>query len=168
MKKLIAAVCLLYSIIGFAQAQEWKVKVGEEAPAFHIQGRKEAIPSSSLKGKVVLLNFFATWCPPCRKELPRLQAELHEALKEDPNFAIFVLGREEDWSKLDPFMAQNKYTFPVFPDLQRKVFGLFAESSIPRNVVLDRNGKIIYQSIGFTDEEFSQMVSLIKAELKKK
>lgn len=116
----------------------------------------------------MLLNFFATWCPPCRKELPRLQAELHEALKGNSEFAVFVLGRDEDWTKLDPFMAQNQYTFPVYPDMGRKVFGLFAESSIPRNVVLDRNGKIIYQSIGFTDEEFSEMVHLIKEELKKK
>ena len=168
MKKIFSVVCLICSLVGLAQAQEWKVKVGEKSPDFKIQGRTESISSSSLKGKVVLLNFFATWCPPCRQELPRLQSELYNAFKDNPEFAVFVLGREEDWSKLDPFMEQNNYSFPVFPDLDRKVFGLFADASIPRNVVLDRNGKIIYQSIGFTDEEFTKMVDLIKAEIKKK
>jgi thioredoxin-related protein len=69
---------------------------------------------------------------------------------------------------LDPFIQKHNYTFPIFPDLQREVFSLFAEQSIPRNVVLDRNGKIIYQSIGFEDKEFSKMVQLIKNELEKK
>lgn len=65
-------------------------------------------------------------------------------------------------------MATNKYTFPIYPDLKREVFSLFADQSIPRNVVLDRSGKIIYQSIGFEDAEFSKMVQLIANELKKK
>ena len=168
MKNIITTITCFYFLIGASHAQEWKVTVGDQTPAFEIQGRNTNITSSSLKGKVVLLNFFATWCPPCRQELPRLQAELHDALKDNLDFAVFVLGREEDWSKLDPFMTKHQYTFPVFPDLGRKVFSLFAESSIPRNVVLDRNGKIIYQSIGFTDEEFTKMVELIKFELKKK
>ncbi len=168
MKNIIVLVVSCFIMLGVASAQEWKVNIGEQSPKFEIQGRSSKIHSNSLRGKVVLLNFFATWCPPCRQELPRLQAELQEALKDDPNFAVYVLGREEDWSKLDPFMKQHNYTFPVFPDLGRKVFSLFAESSIPRNVVLDRDGKIIYQSIGFTDEEFSKMVKLIKAEIKKK
>lgn len=168
MKQIITVLVFCYTLLSATQAQEWKVNIGEQAPAFEIQGRDKVISSHSLRGKVVLLNFFATWCPPCRKELPRLQTELYEELKDNPDFAVFVLGREEDWSKLDPFMQQHNYSFPVFPDLQRKVFSLFAESSIPRNVILDRNGKIIYQSIGFTDEEFTEMVTFIKSELKKK
>src|SRR5690606_13607305 len=104
----------------------------------------------------------------CRKELPRLQKEIWDDLKSNKDLAVFVLAREEGWDKIDPFIAENKYTFPVFPDLKREVFGLFADQSIPRNVVLDRSGNIIYQSIGFEDEEFSKMVELIKDELEKK
>lgn len=120
-----------------------------------------------LKGKIVLLNFFATWCGPCRQELPRLQKELWDTLGKRSDFEIMVLAREEGWDKLDPFMKNNNYTFPVFPDLNRKVFSLFADQSIPRNVLLNKEGKIIYQSIGYTPEEFSALVSLIKEELKK-
>ena len=88
-------------------------------------------------------------------------------MKDNEEFAVLVLAREEGWDKIDPFVKDNGYTFPVYPDLKRGVFGLFADQSIPRNVVLDRSGKIIYQSIGFEDQEFTKMVELIKAEVGK-
>lgn len=169
MKKVLWSLGLFLCIMMTTNAQEWKVKLGEHTPKFEINGKQnQVISSESLKGKVVLLNFFATWCPPCRQELPRLQKEIWDDLKANKDLAVFVLAREEGWDKLDPFMEKNNYTFPVFPDLKRGVFGLFANQSIPRNVVLDRNGKIIYQSIGFEDKEFSKMVQLIKNELEKK
>ncbi|MGN0002470.1 MAG: TlpA family protein disulfide reductase [Sphingobacterium composti] len=169
MKNIFWMLVLLLSITLPSYAQEWKVKVGEQTPKFVVKGKKDKVFSSeSLKGKVVLLNFFATWCPPCREELPRLQREIWDELKTEKDLAVFVLGREEGWDKLDPFMEKHNYTFPIFPDLKREVFGLFADQSIPRNVILDRTGKIIYQSIGFENEEFSKMVKLIKAELQKK
>ena len=161
---LIALVCLTIQ----AYAQEWKVQKGAQSPEFEVLGKDgKKVSTATLKGKVVLLNFFATWCPPCRMELPRLQKEIWEELKANKEFDVLVLAREEGWDKIDPFMASNSYSFPVFPDLKRGVFGLFAEQSIPRNVVLDREGKIIYQSIGYEPTEFSKMVQLIKAELQK-
>ncbi len=169
MKKLLWIIGLVVCSFITTKAQEWKVNLGEQTPKFEVKAKNnQLISSESLKGKVVLLNFFATWCPPCRKELPRLQKEIWDDLKSNKDLSVFVLAREEGWEKIDPFIDENKYTFPVFPDLKREVFGLFAEQSIPRNVVLDRSGKIIYQSIGFEDEEFSKMVELIKAELEKK
>lgn len=168
MKKILGTIMLMVALAVGVNAQEWKVNLGEHTPAFEIVDRKNnKITPETLKGKVVLLNFFATWCPPCREELPRLQKEIWEDLKSE-DLAVFVLAREEGWDKIDPFMEKHNYTFPVFPDLKRGVFGLFADQSIPRNVVLDRQGKIIYQSIGFENKEFTIMVDLIKAELKKK
>ena len=168
MKNIIGTLVLMMALTVGAQAQEWKVNVGENTPAFKIVDRKnQNITPESLKGKVVLLNFFATWCPPCREELPRLEKEIWKDLKHE-DLAVFVLAREEGWDKIDPFMKQHDYTFPVFPDLKRGVFGLFADQSIPRNVILDRQGKIIYQSIGFEHDEFTKMVQVIKAELEKK
>ncbi len=149
-------------------AQEWKVAKGAQVPFFSVENKEgKKITTVDLKGKIVLLNFFATWCGPCRQELPRLQKELWDTLGKRSDFEIMVLAREEGWDKLDPFMKNNNYTFPVFPDLNRKVFSLFADQSIPRNVLLNKEGKIIYQSIGYTPEEFSALVSLIKEELKK-
>lgn len=148
--------------------QEWKVKVGDQVPSFHVVNKAgEKISVEELEGKVVLINFFATWCPPCRQELPRLQKELWDAYKDRNDFYIMVLAREEGWDKLEPFMATNKYSFPVFPDLKREVFSLFAEQSIPRNVLINKDGKIVYQSIGYEEKEFSDLVKLIGKELKK-
>lgn len=144
----------------------WHTRIGQEVPSFEFQPKNsDALSIKDYRGKVVLLNFFATWCPPCRQELPRVQAELWDAHGENPAFEILVLAREEGWDKLDPFIEKTGYTFPIVPDLERLVFSKFATQSIPRNVVLDRNGKIIYQSIGYSPDEFDEMVALIEREL---
>lgn len=166
-KTLGLAIVMLF-LLASARGQEWKVAKGEISPEFTVTGKQDkVITTKSLRGKVVLINFFATWCPPCRAELPRLQKEIWEKWKDKGDFEVIVLAREEGWDKLDPFMSTNKYTFPVYPDLKRGVFSLFADQSIPRNVILDRNGKIIYQSIGYTEVEFSEMIKLIEGQLKK-
>lgn len=148
---------------------EWRVSKGQQTPAFEaVDKLGNRITSESLKGKVVLINFFATWCPPCRKELPRLQKDIYDKNKDRPDFEVLVLAREEGWDKLDPFIQSNNYTFPIYPDLNRGVYGLFAENTIPRNVVLDKDGKIIYLSIGFSDKEFDNLIKTIEKELDKK
>lgn len=146
--------------------EPWHTRVGQQVPDFEFQ-LKDSPPLSieAYRGKVVLLNFFATWCPHCRRELPYVQEDLWNVHGENPNFEILVLAREENWDKLDPFIEENGYTFPIVPDLERKIFSKFALQTIPRNVVLDREGKIIYQSIGFSADEFGKMVELIEREL---
>lgn len=149
-------------------AQAWKVKVNEQVPSFYVTNKEgKKINISDLKGKVVLINFFATWCPPCRQELPRMQKEVWERWGDRDDFAVMVLAREEGWEKLDPFASKNNYTFPFYPDMKREVFSLFAESQIPRNVLVDKTGKIIYQSIGYTEAEFSGLIKLIEKSLNK-
>lgn len=140
----------------------WKIALKEASPAFVVPKKDgTSISSGDLKGKVVLLNFFATWCPPCREELPRLQKEIWEKYKDNPKFELMVLAREQDWNKIDPFVAEHKYTLPFYPDLKRNVFGLFADQGIPRNVVLDSQGNVIYQSLGYEKKEFDQLIALI-------
>ncbi len=104
-----------------------------------------------------MLNFFATWCPPCRLELPRVQKEIWEKYKEHKKFSLFVFGREEGWEKLLPFQKTTGYTFPILPDVKRDIFKLYATQSIPRNVILDEKGKIIYQSTGYSEPEFNKL-----------
>lgn len=149
-----------------AQETEWKVEIGEQSPKFEVTSKDGNTQSSTeLIGKVVLVNFFATWCPPCREELPLLESQIWERWKERDDFEVMVLAREEGWDKLGPFLEKNPYTFPIYPDLQRGVFGLFADSYIPRNIVLDKEGRVVYRSIGFEREEFAKMVTLIEEEL---
>jgi len=167
MKTILLWLCLAIYATGIrAQEQEWKVSLGEQVPSFVIKDKKDNILKiEDLKGKVVLINFFATWCPPCRQELPRMQKEVWEKWGKRDDFAVMVLAREEGWDKLDPFMKNNEYTFPIYPDLKREVFSLFAESMIPRNVLINKDGKIIYQSIGYSADEFSKLIELIRKEL---
>jgi len=65
-----------------------------------------------------------------------------------------------------PFKAKNQFTFPMLPDADRKIFSLYATQSIPRTIVVDENGKIIYQSIGYDEKDFSELLNLLAARLK--
>ena len=97
-----------------------------------------------LQGKVVLVNFWATWCPPCRKEMPDLQA-LYEKYK-DQGFVVLAIS-DEEVGKVSPFIAERKISYPVLLDPGRKVNELFQVEGIPKSFVYDREGKLVAQSI---------------------
>lgn len=165
MKYILTAIISAF-ILFSSTAQEWKTQIGQDVPSFEVMKKDgQTISTDDLKGKVVLINFFATWCPPCRMELPKVQEEIWDVFLEREDFEIIVLAREEGWNKLDPFLEEYGYTFPFYPDLNRKVFSLFAENTIPRNVIIDRDGKIVYQSIGYSQEEFDSMFQVIADQL---
>ena len=170
MKKLLPLLLVLLAPL-FGRAQEndasTLTKLGDTAPDFNFAISKTQ--QASLKdyhGKIVMINFFATWCPPCRLELPRVQKEIWDKYKNNPKFALFIFGREEGWDKVTGFKNKNRYTFNMMPDEGRKIFGLYATESIPRNVIVDENGKIIYQSIGYSEKEFDNLLALLAEKLK--
>jgi len=95
-----------------------------------------------------------------------VQAEIWDKYKDNSKFALLIFGREQGWGVVLPFKEQFHYTFAMLPDEGRKIFGLYAKEYIPRNVVIDENGKIIYQSIGYSDDEFKKLLDLLDAKLK--
>jgi peroxiredoxin len=112
---------------------------------------------ADLKGKVVLLNFWATWCPPCNRELPDLQA-LYEKYK-DQGFVVLAVSDEEA-GKVKPFIAKRKLTYPVLLDPGRKVNDLFEIEGIPKSFVYDRDGKIVAEAIDMrTRQQFDRMLA---------
>lgn len=110
-----------------------------------------------LKGKVVLVNFWATWCPPCRKEMPDLQA-LYDKYK-DQGFLVLSISDEEA-DKVSPFITQRKITYPVLLDPGRKVNDAFVVEGIPKSFVYDREGTMVTQSIDMrTRNQFQEMLA---------
>lgn len=143
------------------------IKVGQQMPAFtivHDDGTQ--IPASSFKGKVVLVNLFATWCPPCQKELAEVEKTLWPAYKDNKNFALLVIGREHSDSDLAKYNEKKGFSFPLYPDKNRAIFGAFAKNLIPRSYLIDKSGKVVYATKGYTDEEFKELLKAIEAAMK--
>ena len=112
---------------------------------------------SELRGKVVLVNFWATWCPPCRKEMPDLEA-LYGRFGAK---GFVVLGiSDEEAAKVEPFIRERKVSFPVLLDPGRKVNEKFVVEGIPKSFVYDREGKLVAQSIDMrTQKQFLEMLA---------
>ena len=79
---------------------------------------------------------------------------------------MLVIGREHTDEDLQKYNERKKFTFPLYPDPKREVFSKFAEKSIPRAYLFDKNGKLVYASVGYTAEEFQKLMSTIEASLK--
>lgn len=133
-------------------------KIGQEAPAFSVEtvdGR--VVDTNELRGKVIWINFFATWCPPCKKELPVLQKNVLGKYSDNPDFVLVVLGREHTMDEMKEYKKTTGLNLPFAPDEGREIFSKYASESIPRNVIIGKDGKIAIQSIGYTESEFAKL-----------
>ena len=142
-------------------------KVGQQTPDIGwvtLDGQKFEI--KSLRGKVVLINFFATWCGPCLEEMPHLQKDIFQKIK-GKNFVMVCIGREHNEAELKEFRKKREFTIPIAADPARKIYGRFATEYIPRSYVIGVDGKIAYQSAGYAEPEFKKMLEAIDKELKK-
>lgn len=110
-----------------------------------------------LQGKVVVVNFWATWCPPCRKEMPDLDA-LYQRF-ENEGLVILAIS-DESVDKVKPFIAEKNISYPILLDPGRKVHELFQVEGIPKSFVYNRDGKLVAQSIDMrTRKQFLEMLA---------
>ncbi len=138
------------------------VAVGDTAPGFELVTLEgEIFNLEAQRGKVVLINFFATWCPPCREELPFLENEIWRRFDPDL-FALIVVGREEDDEVIGPFVESNGYSLPFAGDPDRVAYDQYASRFIPRNFVIGPDGMVFFQSQGFEREDFDRMIAVIE------
>lgn len=143
------------------------LKNGDIVPSFKcktIDGK--TIDIGKLRGKIIMINFFATWCPPCNLELPALQSEIWDKYKNNTEFVLIILGREHSEKEVADFVKRKNYTMPFAADPDRGIYKLFATQYIPRNVIVDRDGRIVYQNRNYVKEEFEGIVKLIDEKLK--
>ena len=140
------------------------VKVGDIAPDFEMTlANGETIQLSSLRGKVVMLQFTASWCGVCRKEMPYIEKDIWNKHKNNPEFALYGIDREEPVEKVNELIEKTGVTYPIGLDPDAGIFTLYAEekAGITRNVIIDRDGRIVMLTRLFELEEFGEMVAVI-------
>lgn len=142
---------------------------GDIAPDFEVvmlDGQK--IKLSDLKGKVVLLNFWATWCPPCMMEFNEIPDQIIKRFK-GKNFVFLAISRGEKREDVKTKMIALKskgIDFPVGLDPTKIIYTQYAKEFIPRNFVIDRNGKVSYTTVGYSKEGLETLVNKIEELLK--
>ena len=152
-----------------ADSTGYIVRVGQMAPDFNItltDGKQ--INLSTLRGKVVMLQFTASWCGVCRKEMPFIEKDIWLKNKNNPDFMLIGIDRDEPLDKVLAFMKSTGVTYPMGLDPGADIFAKYAlrQSGITRNVLIDRDGKIVKLTRLYNEEEFSSLVNKIDEELK--
>lgn len=124
----------------------------------------ETINIDDLKGKLVYINFFATWCAPCMKELALMEEELlNQYVGED--FYFVAIGRGHTAKELQIFKEKKGFNFNIAYDTDKSMFLRFSEKGIPLNIIIDQEGNIIYKETGFSSTSFKKLKKTVKKNL---
>lgn len=146
----IVAVLALSLSAPFALAGQ--VEMGRPAPKFTLESLKgPGLSLESFKGKVVLLNFWATWCVPCRKEMPDLEKAYKENKKE--GFVVIGVNVLQTADKIRGYIREEKITFPIALDPDGKIMKLYKVGALPYSVLIDRKGNLKYKHVGMIDKK---------------
>ena len=144
----------LFALCGIAAvAQETKadstgyiVKVGQTAPDFTVTLTDgKTVKLSDFRGKVVMLQFTASWCGVCRKEMPFIEKDIWQKHKSDPDFMLMGIDRDEPLNKVIAFGKSTGVTYPLGLDPGADIFAKYAlrQAGITRNVLIDKEGRIV-------------------------
>ena len=140
------------------------VRVGDIAPEMEMEltdGQK--VKLSDLRGKVVMLQFTASWCGVCRKEMPFIESDIWQKHKENPNFALYGIDRDEPVETVKAFAEKTGVTYPLALDPGADHFAKYADrkAGITRNVLIDKEGKIVMLTRLYNEEEFATLCKKI-------
>lgn len=153
-----------------ADSTGFVVRVGDMAPDFTLRTADGSqVSLSALRGRVVMLQFTASWCGVCRKEMPFIEREIWQKHRTDTSFCLIGIDRDEPLERVKAFARQTKVTYPLALDSAAVVFSRYAlpESGVTRNVLIGRDGRIVKTTRLFNETEFRSLVKAIDALLKK-
>lgn len=147
---------------------EYIVKVGDKAPDFTLQLTDgTTFTLSEQRGKVVMLQFTAGWCGVCRKEMPFIERDIWQRHKDNEEFVLVGIDREETKEQIEAFIKKVGTTYPIAMDVNADVFASYAlrNSGITRNILIDRDGKIVMLTRLYKEDEFASLVERIDSML---
>lgn len=151
---------LVVAVLGFVMAAAWYcfkatdagspapetgITVGKTAPSLTLRSLDGQTVAIGRTGKIMVLNFWATWCPPCRDEMPELEAF---AAKHKREIIFGAVNLQEPPDKVKAYLAQHQYTMPVLMDADGAAGSAFAVRAIPTTIILDQNGVIRFRKAG--------------------
>jgi peroxiredoxin len=140
-------------------------ETGKAAPGFDLAARDGGhVALADLEGQVVMVNFWATWCGPCRQEMPHLEA-LYQRY-QDLGFTLLGVNVEEDASGADAYLAETPVSFPILFDPKNEVSALYDVVAMPSTVLIDRSGNVRFvhhgYKAGYENEYQSQIRALLR------
>jgi peroxiredoxin len=169
-KKIVIAIMAIMGFSGMfhkAQCQSeegenrgFSVVIGDEAPEFTIQYLDGTeVNLSDLRGKVVMLQFTASWCKVCRKEMPYIEKEIWQMFKDNKDFVLVAIDLKEEKEKVEKFLSTQRITYPISLDPKGEIFKLYTEpnAGVTRNVLVDRDGRIAFLTRLFDEEELERL-----------
>ena len=142
------------------------IHAGDVAPDFTVEMLDGSrITLSDLRGKVVLVNFWATWCPPCRQEMSHLQKDVIDRFA-GKDVVVLPISRGEKRETVEAFIEKMGYTFPVGLDGDQSIYKKYASNYIPRSVVVGKDGKVVYVAVGYDETIAKEVDNAITEALK--
>jgi len=166
MRILLSFIFFLLSLNSFSQNnmnRGYKVKVGDLAPEINLKLLDgQLVTNESLIGKVVVIQFTASWCSVCIKEMPHLEKEVWQRFKDD-DFILIGVDLKEELEVVEEFIQKTKVTYPFTIDKDGSFFESFTlpKAGVTRNIVLDKSGKISFLTRLFDQKEFQEMIEHI-------
>ena len=145
------------------------IRVGQTVPDIKwTQTDGKTVSIKDLRGKVVMLQFTASWCGVCRREMPFIERDIWQKHKDNKEFYLVGIDRDEPKATVEAFAKQTGVTYPLALDPGADLFAKFAlrESGITRNVLVDRDGKIVMTTRLYNEKEFQKLVGKIDSLLK--
>ena len=163
-----ALVAAVLALCISACSKKGDIAVGLYSPDFAVAdaGTGASLSSKHLKGKVLFVNFWASWCPPCKEEMPSIQ-KLYEEMKVNPDFVMITILYNDDAAAAREYLKTLGFTFPVYTDAGNATSRKFGLTGVPETYIVDKEGILRKKVIGATDWSSQEEKDLIYSLLKK-